>query len=113
MDTKKNAAILVDYDLYSTNQFVRDYVSDRSFHAALVMLVSNPDHNDFEPGDVDPEFSAVIRNSARTPDIVFKTSALCVLQDSSNLIPVLAFDGNDEALDMFWDGGVLSVMSGT
>lgn len=111
MDTV-NSAVLVDYDLYELNPELRLWCFLNKDKASFVLLVTEPTLHDYDPATHNPvpeapDWQAVIRNKAGTPDIVFKTSALCVLQDHSNLLPVLAIDGDPEIQQMFRDGGVL------
>lgn len=107
----KEAAILVDYDLYRTSSAVRKWVRNREYKASLVMLVNNPQYFDYDPESPlnkgEAEFPVVLRNTGATPNLVFKTSALCVLQDMSNLIPVVSLDRDWQVQQMMRDGGVI------
>ena len=111
MDTARTA-ILVDYDMWRYFDRVKYWVKLREKNAALILLVSEPEVNDFEWDDTrnppdTPEWAAVIRNSKHLKDIAFKTAALCVVQDSSSLIPTIALDQDLAVQQMFEDGGVL------
>jgi len=117
---KKSIAVLVDYDLYNRNVAVRKWVWSREKHTAVVLLVSNPSKLDYDPEDeIIPEyhiqdhrdFDVVIRNSGNLKDLDFKTRALSVIQDVSNLIPVVVFDSNWEVLEAYRNAGVLFTLA--
>lgn len=97
--------------MFATFPRVQNWVMLREKGADLILLVSDPKHNDFSfdyPRTIDvPEWAAVIRNEAGTKDIVFKTAALCVIQDSSNFIPALALDSDLQVQQMYVEGGLL------
>lgn len=104
-------AILVDWGLYRTNPYTQDFVTARVGQARMVLLVTDPLKDDYHYEDHENipyvEWDAVIRNSARFPSVVFKATALTVLQDSSSLVPVIALDANNEVNKMYREGGVL------
>src|SRR5690606_19480263 len=111
MDTfKAQPAILVDYDMYTAEHSVRLWLKARQSNAKLILLVSDPDHHDYDPSadfvEDDVEFDAVLRNHKATRDIAFKTSALCVMQDSL-VNPVVALDPDYTVNEMYREGGVL------
>lgn len=103
-------AILVDYDMYTAEHAVRLWLQSKQNYAKIILLVSDPDHHDYDPAEdfVEDtvEFDAVLRNHKSLRDIVFKTSALCVMQDSL-VSPVVAVDADYTVQDMYHDGGVL------
>lgn len=114
MDTTRTA-ILVDFDLWKAHETVQRWIKLRENKASLVLLVTDPEHNDFDWENTDipfdtPEWAAVMRNSMHLRDIAFKTSALVILQDSSNLAPVIALDDDLHVQQMYEDGGVLLAM---
>lgn len=111
---QKQSAILVDFNMYSHYPTVQRWVELRENKTQLVLLISDPVHNDFDPTSSrwanGPEWAAVLTNTGGTKDLVFKTSALCVVQDMSNLLPVIALDDDLHVQQMFEDGGVLLAM---
>lgn len=113
MDHK--VAILVDYDLFRLSPTLRTWCKSRENKATLVMLVTHPKYHDYKPADpsdgAEAEFPITIRNTASHPDLVFKTSALCVLQDMSDLYPVIAVDANRDIRQMYFDGGAIIVLA--
>lgn len=110
-NTPNKAAVLVDYDLYRLSPQVKRWCEKRADQTTLVMLVSNPQNHDYDPEAPlhanGPEFPVVLRNSGELPDLVFKTSALCVIQDMSDLTPVVSLDASFSAQQMFRAGGVI------
>ena len=106
-----DTAILVDWDLYRTNPYTQDFINDRLGQARMVLLVSDPQRNDYEYeahfGIPYVEWDAVVRNSAGLNNVAFKATALTVLQDSSTLVPVIGLDANNTVNSMYREGGVL------
>ena len=106
-----NQAILVDWALYHNNAFTQNFIEARKGQARMVLLVSSPNKDDYEPETAshlpDIEFDAVIRNTGNLTDVAFKATALSVIQDASNLVPVIALDGNRDNNLMYREGGVL------
>lgn len=109
-----NATIVVDWPLFSGNPWVQDFVSTRQGHARMVLLVPNPDESDFifqgdeTPSDVPfVNWDAVIRNSGDLENVVFKATALSVLQDASDLEVVVALDTDSDVNEMYRAEGVL------
>lgn len=108
-----NSTILVDWALLRTHQDTQNFIAQREGQANMVLLVSQPKTDDFDhdpenhPGVPDIQWDAVIRNTGGLPDVVFKATALTVLQDSSNLEPVVGLDPAYEVNNMYREGGVL------
>lgn len=102
-------AILVDWSLFRHNPYTQDFVAERHEQAKLVLLVSYPDDSDYEP--VKPyehiEFDVIIRNTGHLPIVAFKATALSVIQEVSNLVPVIGLDSNAEVNAMYREAGVL------
>lgn len=109
MDNK--VAILVDYDMFRRSPTVQRWCQQRENKATLVMLVSEPKEHDYDPDSAEhkggAEFPITIRNTGGQPDLVFKTSALCVLQDMSDLLPSISLDPSYAVQSMMRDGGVI------
>lgn len=110
MDTVKTA-ILVDYDLWESDEWTRFWIGNHRENAYAVLLVKNPETANYDPADTRwknyEQFDVVITNSGGKPDEEFKENALNVLMTTSNLTPVVALDGNWEVLDTFDVMGVL------
>jgi len=108
----KNACILVDAELL-TNQRTRNWVTNKSKHAAVVVLETQPGSLDkiLTTSSITFMPAAILGNTKHLDDLVFKTAALCVIQDSSNLIPTVAIDDNVEILNMYEEGGVLVTLT--
>lgn len=104
MEKKDTLAILVDAATFMLSPHLKDYLNDKSRHASLILL---DDTNTYDWQDGDPDWAVIIRNHQRTDPMAFKTSALCAIQDSSNLLPAVAIDDSTEAQAMFEEGGVL------
>lgn len=104
----KERAMIVDWTLYSANEQVRDFVAQRADHCRLVLLVENPATNDFDH-DVhsDIEWDAVIRNTGALDNVKFKTTALNVLIDVSNLDVVVGLDSSAPVQRMYKANKVL------
>lgn len=106
-----DTAILVDWSLYRSNPYTQDFVSARMGQARMVLLVSDPRHDDYDydnhVGVPYVEWDAVVRNSGPLSNVAFKATALSVLQDSSSLVPVIALDASNEVNRMYRAGGVL------
>jgi hypothetical protein len=123
MDTvsKQKPAILVDWDLYSYSKPVRDYVRRNEEHATLVLLVSDPEHNNLRelPKDSqgfsqDAEWDVVIANTnPDKSDEMFKIHALNVLNTVSNIIPAVAIDIDHVVRDNYRADGILVAMDDT
>lgn len=110
MDTVKTA-ILVDYDLWESDEWTRYWVMMHRSDAYAVLLVSNPETSNYDPSDERwkgyEQFDVVITNSGNKSDEDFKENALNVLMTTSNLTPVVALDGNWDVLEAFDVMGVL------
>lgn len=111
MTQATNTAILVDWTLFSNNPYIQDFVDARKAQARLVLLVEDPENNDYEhdfsPAVPDIEWDAVIRNTGGLTDVVFKATALSVIQDASNMIPVIGLDYKKHINELYREGGVL------
>jgi len=97
-------AIVVDYEAIKDSPATVEYLNRKQRHAAIVLFVRG---NDYVPDDSFPLFDAVLSNRKGIPDIAFKTAALVVVQDSSNLVPVVGIDNNIDVLNMYEDAGML------
>lgn len=110
---QKTTGIIVDYDMFSYYGSVRRWLKLREKFTTFILLVTDPEHNDYDPGDSrwhdEVPFDVVIRNAKTPPlpDLAFKTAALCAVQENSNVIPVIALDQDLHVQQMFEDGGVL------
>lgn len=106
-----NQTVLVDWSLFTANPYTQDFVASREGQARMVLLVSDPTVSDYNhetlPGVPDIEWDAVIRNTGALENVMFKATALSVIQDASNLIPVIALDANTEINRMYREGGIL------
>lgn len=104
-------AILVDWDLFSRNPYTQDFVIARHDHAKTVLLVGNPHGHDYStwtrPDIPLFEFDVVIRNTGDLDDVMFKTTALSVIQEVSNLVPVIGLDTNNTVNAVYREAGVL------
>lgn len=114
-------AILIDYDDWSYSPRVRQWANARSKHAMVVLLVTDPERNDFEYGDERWEKYAepamVIRNNPtatrpKLPSLTFKTAALTTVQVSTTMVPVGAYESDAMVRQMYSDAGVLYVRGG-
>ena len=123
-----NQTILVDWRLFRQNPYTQNFVKAREGQARMVLLVSDPLSNDYdheeasklaEANESDPgtefgprnppyiEWDAVIRNTGGLPDVDFKKKALNVLQDASDLEPVIGLDIDYRVNLMYRGQGVL------
>jgi hypothetical protein len=104
-------AILVDWNLFRDNPYTQDFVHAKSAHAKLVLLISDPTYQDYTPKyhQAHPEidFDVVIRNTGDLPNVAFKTTALSVITEVSNLVPVIGLDRDREVNAMYREAGVL------
>ena len=107
----KQRAILVDWELYRHNPHTQKFISDRADQARMILLVQAPELHDYEyTDDNDPwfvEWDAVIRNTGGLDVVKFKQKALEIIQDVSNLDPVIALDKNSRVNSMYRAHGVL------
>lgn len=111
----KQRAILVDWDLYRTNPYTRDFVKDREGQARMILLVNDPATNDYiHPADTSPisddpeiEWDAVIRNTGDKDVVKFKVTVLEIIKDVSNLDPVIGLDVNNIVNKHYRNEGVL------
>lgn len=122
-----NATIIVDWPLFKDNPWVQDFIREREGMARMVLVVPTPNTDDYtwdeHPPGLDnppvqngqqmlypmPEIAwdAVIRNSGNLQNVVFKATALSVIQDASTMEPVIALDPDHAVNEMYRDGGVL------
>lgn len=102
-------AILVDWSLFRHNPYTQDFVYERREHTKLVLLVGDPIISDYEPVKPyeDLDFDVIIRNTGDLPVVAFKATALSVIQEVSNLVPVIGLDNNAEVNAMYREAGVL------
>jgi hypothetical protein len=104
-------AILVDWNLFKDNPYTRDFIYDRMNTAKTVLLVSDPGTDDYRTfkcaGDPIIDFDVVIRNTGDLPNVAFKTTALSVITEVSNLVPVIGLDRDREVNAMYREAGVL------
>lgn len=111
----RERAILVDWDLYRTNPYTRDFVKAREGQARMILLVSDPTEHDYDhPADGGPivddpeiEWDAVIRNTGDLDVVKFKVTALEIIMDVSNLDPVIGLDANNTINKHYRNEGVL------
>lgn len=104
-------AIIVDWELYCTNPYTQDFVAARAGQTRLVLLVPNPDLNDYDPTEpvesrtvpsrpiTEPhqeplEFDVVIRNTGGKTTQEFKQHAMDIIRDVSTMLPVITLDGD-------------------
>lgn len=110
-----NQTILVDWRLYKQNPYTQDFIQERIGQARMVLLVSDPTTHDYdqeaaarEPNTVPyVEWDVIIRNTGDLLDVDFKKKALNVLQDVSDLIPVIGLDIDFRVNMMYRGQGVL------
>lgn len=109
-----NQTILVDWRLYRQNPYTQDFVTAREGQARMVLLVSDPLSHDYdheealaEPAVPYIEWDAVIRNTGGLEDVDFKKKALNILQDASDLVPVIGLDIDYRVNKMYRGQGVL------
>lgn len=118
-----NAAIIVDWTLFHSNPYTQRFVLEREDSARLILLVNDPESDDYvHPADVtadtfvpknivfpmpDIEWDAVIRNTGKLDVVDFKTKALSILKEASNINPVIGLDANHEVNAMYRKSGVL------
>jgi hypothetical protein len=113
-----NQTILVDWRLYRQNPYTQDFVTAREGQARMVLLVSDPLSHDYDheeanahTGDLESvpyiEWDAVIRNTGGLEDVDFKKKALNILQDASDLVPVIGLDIDYRVNKMYRGQGVL------
>lgn len=118
----RERAILVDWDLYHTNPYTRDFVLAREGQARMILLVADPTKHDYtHPYDAPEgtlphptlnehayiEWDAVIRNTGDTDVVKFKVTALEIIKDVSNLDPVIGLDANNAVNKHYRSEGVL------
>lgn len=116
-----NQTILVDWRLYRQNPYTQDFVTAREGQARMVLLVSDPLSHDYDheqalaDAETRPdhttvpyiEWDAVIRNTGGLDDVDFKKKALNILQDASDLVPVIGLDIDYRVNKMYRGQGVL------
>jgi hypothetical protein len=101
----------VDWDLFSRNPYTQDFVLERHDHTKIVLLVANPHAHDYSswtrPDTGEFEFDVVIRNTGDLDNVAFKATAVSVIQEVSNLVPVIALDTTPGTNSMYREAGVL------
>lgn len=103
-----NTAIIVDWALFKTNPKVQAFVSQRAHVASTVLLVTDADDALNASSSVpEIEWDVIIRNTGKRPDVMFKMNAFDVLDEVSNLTPVIAFDYSVPVNTYYRDHGVL------
>lgn len=116
MNTVSNSqpALLIDWDSVKFYSDVHEWITKQQDKIAVVLLVNNPEEDDFDEnttvaGPIGFEPSVVLRNSAKKPmpNIAFKTAAILAVQETSNLVPVVGIDGDDDVLDMYEEAGIV------
>lgn len=111
MDTvnQKEPAILVDWDDVQDKPIYADWLVKRQKNIKIVLLVTDPKNNDFDFGESSLEPDVVLRNSLKAPmpDLLFKTTAVVTIQESSNLVPVIGVDDSYQVQDMYDEAGVV------
>lgn len=118
--TMRERAILVDWDLYRTNEHTQEFIQARVGQARLILLVSDPETSDYvHPADLPTlphptlnahayvEWDAVIRNTGALGVVKFKYKALDIIQSVSNLDPVIGLDASTAVNDLYRESGVL------
>jgi hypothetical protein len=104
-------AILVDWTLFKANPYTRDFIYERMDKVKTVLLVADPHNDDYKTfhcaGDPIIEFDVVIRNTGDLPNVAFKTTAISVIQEVSNLVPVIGLDSDYEVNAVYREAGVL------
>jgi len=117
MDTvnAKEPAILVDWDDVHDWDAYADWLAKRQKNVKIVLLVSNPQEHDFEYNGLRFEPDVVLRNSLKAPmpDLLFKTTAVVTIQESSNLVPVIGVDDSGAVREMYDDAGVVLTLDST
>lgn len=118
MNTVNNSqpALIVDWDSVKFYSEVHEWLTQQQDKIAVVLLVNNPEEDDFDEnttaaGPIGFEPSVVLRNSAKKPmpNIAFKTAAILAVQETSNLVPVIGIDGEQDVLDMYEEAGIVVV----
>jgi hypothetical protein len=116
MNTVSNSqpALIVDWNSIQYYGDLHEWLLAKQNQIAVVVLVSDPANNDFneresDAGPIGFEPSVVLRNSAKKPmpNIAFKTAAILAVQETSNLVPVVGIDGDDDVLDMYEEAGIV------
>ena len=113
-----NTAILVDWALFHTNPYTQDFVAKRDGQATLVLLVTDPYKDDYDPLSPyfrearmfpvpDLEWDVVIRNTGRLDNVTFKKKAIGVLHEASDIRVVVALDSAHDVNTMYRKEGVL------
>jgi hypothetical protein len=104
-------AILVDWTLFKANPYTRDFIYERMDKVKTVLLVADPHNDDYKTfhcaGDPIIEFDVVIRNTGDLDNVAFKATAVSVIQEVSNLVPVIALDTTPGTNSMYREAGVL------
>lgn len=111
-------AILVDWALFHTNPYTQEFVAKRADQAKLVLVVSDPFKDDYDPESpifsearVFPvpnlEWDVVIRNTGKLNSVVFKAKALGVLHEASDLRVVIGLDADHRVNTIYREEGVL------
>lgn len=112
MNTVKSSkpALFVDWASVLDYGELYEWLVSKQDKISIVLLVPDPTNNDFSVAtDFEPD--VVLRNSSKKPlpDIAFKTAAILAVQDTSNLVPVIGIDMNQDVLDMYEEAGVIIV----
>lgn len=112
MDTvnAKEPAILVDWsELQGWEDVYGEWLKKRQKNIKVVFLVTDPKNNDFDYGESGIEPDVVLRNSVKAPmpDLLFKTTAIVTIQESSNLVPVIGVDDSGAVRKMYDEAGVV------
>ena len=103
---RSRIALVVDWGVYTNSEVAQAYAHTWSTRpgAALVLLVSDPKADDFEPEfDLQElEWDVVIRNtSPASNNLEFKIKAYEMLHASPGLFPVGVLDDDLSAIELF------------
>jgi len=100
-------AIIVDWEHVNAYEGYDEWLAEHDEQLAIILIVPDPENNDY---DFDAKFepAVVLRNSLKKPMplIAFKTTAVLTVQESSNMIPVVAWDDDADVIDMYRAAGV-------
>ena len=113
-----NNCILVDWALFHTNPYTQDFVVARDGQVKMVLLVSDPYGDDYDPESPyfsdgrefplpDIDWDVIIRNTGRLPSVIFKAKALGVLHEASDLRAVIGLDRDSQVNRIYREEGVL------
>lgn len=104
-------AFLVDWALFQRDPELRRWLNSKSEHVTLILMVDNPETDDYEPKEFyeapNLEFGAIIRNSGKLVNVVFKWRAVETLHAISNYNIVAGFDPSDHVCESYESLGVL------